>query len=110
MLNGFGFPMCIPEERMKDAHNAYVQSTAHAVLMVYNKHVKRLLQLNDVETHTPIIQDFHDERISQVAKEDAELFVAILNEAMDAVNRELDPDIKFKGAPCISTSFWEFKK
>jgi DNA polymerase I-like protein with 3'-5' exonuclease and polymerase domains len=109
MLNGFGFPMCIPEERMKDATNTFVQSTGHAVLMVYNKHVKRLLELNEVRTHIPIIQDFHDERICQVHESEADVMQWILAEAWNKVNEELGGTITFSGVPAVGRSIWDVK-
>jgi len=109
MLNGFGFPMAIPEERMKDVPNTFVQSTGHAVLMVYNKHVVRLIKKYGVTTHKPVIQDFHDERICQVAKHETELMKHILKEAWQLTNEELQGSVGFSGEPAWGSSLWSVK-
>lgn len=110
MLNGFGFPFAIPEMRMKDCPNTFVQSTGHAVLMVFNKRVVRLIKERGIKTHKPFIQDFHDERVSQVALHEAEAYTQILIDAMAATNAELKPDILFKGSPAQGRTLWEVKK
>lgn len=109
MLNGFGFPMAIPEERMKDVTNTFVQSTGHAVLMVYNKHVSRLVKQRGLRSHTPMVQDFHDERIAQVATSQAAAYTQVLRDAMTLTNEELQPDVPFKGEPAQGNSIWEVK-
>lgn len=110
LLSGFGFPLCLPEERMKDAPNAFTQNTGHHILMVFNKHVKRLIKQHGIYSHVPIIQDFHDERISQVSVEEADKLVEIYREALRCVNSEINPSIRIKGEPCVAPSLWEIKK
>lgn len=110
IVNGLGFPFAIPSFRIKDAPNTFVQSTGHGVLLKYNKHLIRRIKEAGIKSHTPVIQDLHDERISQIGEDDAERGLEIYSKAMDDVNNELNPDIAFTGTPTLARNLWEIKK
>lgn len=107
--NAFGHPISLTEGYKKDIVNKFTQNSGHCVLQILNRHINELLKERGVK-ETPIIQDFHDERISMCRRDDADKLVDVFNEAFVRLNEELNPNIPFKGVPEIGESLWDFKK
>jgi thymidine kinase len=77
--------------------------------MVLNKHIRQQVEAMGIKTHRPVVQDFHDERISTCHIDEADKLVEAKVRAMDRLNDELNPEIKFSGTPEVGDSIWSFK-
>lgn len=110
IMNGMGHPIAVPDDYEKDILNRFTQNTGHCILMKLNTIVrKRCLEEGLTDRIRPIVQDFHDERIMEVPDELVEKYVAICNEAVVVLNKQLGGLIPIKISPDVGETIWKFK-
>lgn len=110
VLNGAGRPMCVAEEYRKDIVNRICQSTGHDILLRYIQIVASLLAREGIKWY-PVIVDFHDEVLLEVAEEHGERVAHLMGvEAFRILNQqELGWDISLKGGATICRSLADAK-
>jgi DNA polymerase I-like protein with 3'-5' exonuclease and polymerase domains len=109
IMNGYGRPLGVWEKKRKDLVNRDCQSTGHDIHMLYVCIVADLLNQAEVEWY-PIIADFHDQIIIEVAEEQAELAVDIVGrQAYDQLNSILGGIIPLRGEAQVVRSLAEAK-
>lgn len=97
ILNGFGRPLCVPEELTKDLVNRFCQSTGHDALMAYVARIQYLRSTRQVEMY-PWIVDFHDETIWEVPQNSIADAVSILKDALTWLNKFRASEIPISGS------------
>lgn len=110
IVNAYGHPISITDDKKSAIVNTFCQNSGHTVLMTLNWHIRDQINAMGIKTHKPVIQDFHDERISMCHKDEVDKLIEAKVRAMDRLNDELQPGIPFSGKPEVGTSIWDFKK
>lgn len=97
ILNGIGRPLGVWKDSTKDLVNRVCQSTGHDIHILYIQIVTDLLQKQGIDWK-PVIIDFHDQMILEVAPEDAERTKYLMGtEAYRILNKRLGGSIQVKG-------------
>lgn len=109
ILNGFGRPMCIPDDYRKDALNRFIQSTGHDILVRYVTLLSGELTRRGIPWR-PILVDLHDATTIEVPADYSEAAVDCFNWAMDELNRQLNGIIRHRGVPIVGTNFSHIKE
>jgi DNA polymerase I-like protein with 3'-5' exonuclease and polymerase domains len=109
VLNGIGRPLGIYEPYKRDIVNRVVQSTGHDVHLFYILITADLLNQAGINWR-PIIIDFHDQMIVEVAEKDAPRVKEIMGqEAYSRLNALLNGRLKLKGDAQIVKNMAEAK-
>ncbi len=103
-LDGFGFPVAVDNDKIRDCTSRYCQRTGHLILLTFLWKLWRTL----VERKIPyecMIWDYHDETIPIIPIEYADELKKIYAEIWDWMNNDfLKAKIKLKAEPLFASS------
>jgi hypothetical protein len=109
VLDGFGFPVAVTPDKLKDCVNRVVQRTGHMILMLFLYKVTQLMKLAGIR-YRWIIVDYHDEIDPEISIADAEKVKQIYADALTWINNEfLKCTVKLKAEPQFAFSLAEIK-
>jgi DNA polymerase I-like protein with 3'-5' exonuclease and polymerase domains len=109
ILNGIGRPLAIPDHRVKDLVNAFVQSTGHDCLLKLIYYIKQLRDARGVPM-VPWIVDMHDQTTWEVPEAAVPDAVQIFKDAYGLLNEELKADIPLSGNVDVADNLWQLKE
>lgn len=103
-------PICVAEDKLKDAVNRYCQSSGHDILLKFLCYLERFRQERSI-TMYPWIVDYHDETIWEVPNDQVEAAKQAFEDALVALNKELSVvlTVPVKGSVEVAQSLAEIK-
>jgi hypothetical protein len=109
LLNGIGRPIGVAEDYKKDLVNRVIQSTGHDIHVMWVSILRDLFKKHEIDVRG-IVWDWHDQSIVEVAEEDAELVVDIMeNQSYSILNEQLGGIIPLAGDANICRNLAEAK-
>jgi hypothetical protein len=118
--DGYGYPIAIasfPADNkgkpvaLRDAGSKIVQRTGHYIVLSWLKHIENIKRERDLwDLERPIICDLHDERIVVTPEGRVEECLALHKEALERMNNELNPNIRFEIASEWGSTLYDCKK
>jgi DNA polymerase I-like protein with 3'-5' exonuclease and polymerase domains len=109
VLNGFGRPMCVPEDYRKDLLSRVVQSTGHDILAQYISMYTQELTRRCIPWK-PLIIDWHDATTVEVPEEYASEVADVMLEVLSQQNQLLGCVLPLRGKPVIGRNLAEVKE
>lgn len=110
IYNAHGRPMAVPDHRLKDILNIFVQSSGHDCLLTLSWYLDRTRRLRAIDMR-PWMPDMHDQLTWQVldTPQTRGLAEQAVLDAYESLNRDLCATVAISGAVDFGTNFWEFK-
>lgn len=108
VYNGRGRPMAVPDDRVKDIVNLFVQSTGHDLLLTWVWHIDRLRRERGIQMR-PFHVNQHDATTWAAPVAEATAAAAVLRDAYAALNAELAADVPITGSVDVGANLWSFK-
>ncbi len=110
LFNGFGRPIGVYEDYLKDINNRVCQSTGHDVLVLFLTMLNRVIKDRGLDAHF-WIADVHDATYVEVAKSQSlELSRIITEEIIPELNLRLKATVPMRGKPEIVQTLGEDKE
>lgn len=109
VYNGFGRPLAITDDKLKDIVNTFAQSTGHDALLKLVHHAVCLRRERGVHM-IPWIPDMHDQTTWCCPADQAETAAQVLRDAYVRLNAELGSDIPLTGSVDGATNLWQLKE
>jgi hypothetical protein len=112
LLNGFGRPMCVPDDKLKDVLNRFVQSTGHDFLLTWLYHLDIMRHKRGWTDIIPVVHDYHDETVWHGPPGSEDRGRSLLEDSFQAANDQVCKTTgytPFKGEVMICKTFADFK-
>ena len=105
-LNGFGRPLCLAEDYLKDIVNRDTQSTGHDAFIRFLLMTSRVLSEEGIEAW-PWSADVHDALYIEVREEDADRVCSIIKDkVLSRWNEQLGGLVALKAEPAVISNLW----
>jgi hypothetical protein len=103
-LDGFGFPVAVADDKIKDCTSRFCQRTGHLILLLFLYKMWKSFIEKKIP-YDPLIWDYHDETLPIIPIEYADDVRRIYKEILDWINDDfLKATIKLKAEPMIASS------
>lgn len=106
--SAYGTPICVARPLLKDILNRFCQTSGHQFLQSWVAHIDRLRRDRGIEMY-PWLEDLHDETIWECPEPNADLVVAVFDDALKVANDTLGMGIRIKGPAMVVKSLAEIK-
>jgi hypothetical protein len=109
ILDGFGMPVCIDKNKIKDCTNRCVQRSAALILTLWQHILIPKMWENNID-YNWMIYNFHDEMVPEIRRDQIGKMKELYKETLQIMNdKYLGGMIKIKAEPQVATCLAEIK-